>query len=46
VSAAGGASAVTGADGRARLALPPGAHRVVASKAGLVRSFAERVEVP
>jgi hypothetical protein len=43
---AGGASALSGPDGGARLALPPGAHRVVASKAGLVRSFAERVEVP
>jgi hypothetical protein len=41
-----GASALTGADGSARLALPSGSHRVVASKAGLVRSFAERVEVP
>jgi hypothetical protein len=45
VSAAG-ASALTGADGSARLPLPTGSHRVVASKAGLVRSFAERVEVP
>jgi hypothetical protein len=43
---AGGASALTGPDGSARLALPAGVHRVVASKAGLVRSFAERVEVP
>jgi hypothetical protein len=43
---AGGASALTGADGRAHLNLPAGAQRVVASKAGLVRSFAERVEVP
>jgi hypothetical protein len=43
---AGGASALTGPDGSARLALPVGAYRVVASKAGLVRSFAERVEVP
>jgi hypothetical protein len=42
----GGASALTGADGRARLTLPSGSHRVVASKAGLVHSFAERVEVP
>jgi hypothetical protein len=43
---AGGASAVTGPDGVARLAPPSGTHRLVASKAGLVRSFAERVEVP
>jgi hypothetical protein len=42
----GRASALRGADGSARLALPSGRHRVVASKAGLVRSFAERVEVP
>jgi hypothetical protein len=26
--------------------VPSGGHRVVASKTGLVRSFAERVEVP
>jgi hypothetical protein len=43
---AGGATALTGADGRAALTLPAGAYRVVATKAGLVRSFAERVEVP
>jgi hypothetical protein len=43
---AGGASALTGPDGSARLALPAGAYRVVASKSGLVRSFAERAEVP
>lgn len=43
---AGGASALTGPDGSARLALPAGAYRVVASKAGLVRSFSDRVEVP
>jgi hypothetical protein len=42
----GGTSALTGPDGSARLGLPSGAHRVVATKAGLVRSFAERVEVP
>jgi hypothetical protein len=42
----GSLSATTGADGRARLVVPAGIHRVVASKAGLVRSFAERVEVP
>jgi hypothetical protein len=43
---ADGASALTGPDGSARLSVTSGAHRVVASKAGLVRSFAERVEVP
>jgi hypothetical protein len=43
---AGGTSALTGPDGSVRLGLPAGAHRVVATKAGLVRSFAERVEVP
>jgi hypothetical protein len=46
VSTSGGATAVTGADGSVRLALPPGPHRVVARKQGLVRSFTERVEVP
>lgn len=45
VSAAG-ASGLTGADGRVQLALPSGAHAVVARKEGLVRSFKERVEVP
>lgn len=45
VSAAG-ASGVTAADGAVRLALPPGSHRLVAAKDGLVRSFAERVTVP
>jgi hypothetical protein len=43
---AGRTSALTGRDGSVRLALPAGAHRVVASKPGLVRSFAKRVEVP
>jgi hypothetical protein len=43
---AGRVSALTGRGGSARLALPAGVHRVVASKPGLVRSFAERVEVP
>jgi hypothetical protein len=46
IVSAGRASALTGPDGSARLAVPSGAHRVVASKTGLVRSFAERVEVP
>jgi hypothetical protein len=43
---AGGVSALTDATGVARLALPAGRYRAVAEKAGLVRSFAERVEVP
>ena len=44
--AAGGMSALTGPDGVARLALAPGRYRAVATRDGLVRSFAERVEVP
>jgi hypothetical protein len=43
--AAGEASAVTDPDGRARLALARGAYRVIATKDGLVRSFAERAVV-
>jgi hypothetical protein len=43
---AGGLSALTGADGGARLALPSGRYRVYAEKKGLVRSFSERAEVP
>jgi hypothetical protein len=43
---AGPATAVSGADGSARLALPAGPHRLVADKGGLVRSFGERVVVP
>jgi hypothetical protein len=43
---AGGRSAETDATGVARLALPAGRYSAVATKAGLVRSFAERVEVP
>jgi hypothetical protein len=43
---AGSASAVSGADGSARLALPAGPHRLVAERDGLVRSFPERVAVP
>src|SRR4051812_18784822 len=43
---AGGASAVTGADGRARLPLPSGTYRVYAQKKGLVRSFSERARIP
>jgi hypothetical protein len=43
---AGGTSALTDAAGEARLPLPAGRYRAVAEKAGLVRSFTERVEVP
>jgi hypothetical protein len=43
---AGGVTALTGADGRARLLLPSGRYRVVARKDGLVRSFSERAEEP
>jgi len=43
---AGDASATTGADGSAHLALGAGSYRPVAAKPGLVRSFPERVEVP
>jgi hypothetical protein len=43
---AGGSSAVTDSRGEARLPLPAGRYRAVAEKAGMVRSFAERVEVP
>ena len=42
---AGGVSAVTGPDGTARLALAAGSYRLVATKDGLVRSFAERAVV-
>jgi hypothetical protein len=44
--AAGSKTALTGADGRARIALPSGRYRVHAEKKGLVRSFSERAEVP
>jgi hypothetical protein len=43
---AGGKSALTDAAGEARLPLPAGRYRAVAEKEGMVRSFAERVEVP
>lgn len=43
---AGSATAVSGADGRARLAVPAGRHSLVAAKDGLVRSFGEKVVVP
>lgn len=42
---AGSVSAVSGADGSARLALPAGRHRLVAERDGLVRSFPEGVTV-
>jgi hypothetical protein len=43
---AGGTEVLTNSTGEARLALPAGRYRAVAEKAGLVRSFTERVEVP
>src|SRR4051812_32935600 len=43
---AGGTTALTGADGRAHLALVSGSYKVYARKKGLVRSFAERATVP
>jgi hypothetical protein len=43
---AGGSTALTDSSGEARLALPPGRYPAVAEKPGMVRSFAERVEVP
>jgi hypothetical protein len=43
---AGAVTALTDAAGRARLALAPGRHRVVAEREGMIRSFAQRVEVP
>jgi hypothetical protein len=43
---ASGVTGLTAADGRVQMALPPGTHRLVARKDGLVRSFTERVEVP
>jgi hypothetical protein len=42
---AGAASATTGADGSARLALPAGHYRIHAEKPGLVRSFGEAAVV-
>lgn len=42
---AGSASAITGANGTAHLTLAPGRYRVHAEKAGVVRSFDERVAV-
>jgi hypothetical protein len=43
---AGPTHGVTGPDGTVELPLPPGIHRLIARKDGLVRSFAERVELP
>jgi hypothetical protein len=43
---ASGVTGITAADGRVQMALPPGTHRLIARKDGLVRSFTERVEVP
>jgi hypothetical protein len=43
---AGGATAQTDGAGVATLSLPAGRYSVVATKAGLVRSFGQRVEVP
>jgi hypothetical protein len=43
---AGSTAGKTGPDGTVELALAPGIHRLIARKDGLVRSFAERVELP
>ena len=43
---AGDVTALTAADGSARVALPAGSHRLVAEKDGLIRSFPQRVAVP
>jgi hypothetical protein len=43
---AGAVTGLTDATGEARLAVGAGSHRVVAERAGTIRSFAERVEVP
>jgi hypothetical protein len=43
---ASGVTGLTAADGRVQMVLPPGVHRLIARKDGLVRSFTERVEVP
>jgi hypothetical protein len=42
----GAAEALTGTSGEARLPLPAGRYRAVAEKTGMIRSFAEKVEVP
>ena len=41
----GAAAALTDANGTARFAVAPGTYRAFATKAGLVRSFTERVVV-
>jgi hypothetical protein len=41
-----GRTALTDAVGRARFVLPPGSYKARAAKAGLIRSFSERVVVP
>jgi hypothetical protein len=46
IVSASGVTGLTAADGRVQMVLPPGTHRLVARKDGLVRSFTERVEVP
>jgi hypothetical protein len=43
---AGGSETLTDARGEARLPLPAGRYRAVAEKGGMIRSFAELVEVP
>jgi hypothetical protein len=43
---AGGSEASTDSSGEARLSLPAGRYRAVATRDGMVRSFAEAVEVP
>jgi hypothetical protein len=43
---AGGATALTGSDGRARLVVAAGRQRVYAERQGLIRSFTESVVVP
>jgi hypothetical protein len=43
---AGGSEALTDTRGEARLPLPAGRYRAVAEKGGMIRSFAELVEVP
>ena len=43
---ASGVTGLTASDGRVQMVLPPGVHRLIARKDGLVSSFTERVEVP
>jgi hypothetical protein len=42
----GAVRATSGVDGRVRLLLPAGKHRLRVEKAGLVRSFTEKVTIP